>query len=327
MHYENNPTEDSKRLENRQKVAKYAMLGRSKNATSNLQSTPSVKATVAKPRSNKKSSATAHQTSDSDWELVHQSRKSNPTPSLPSLTGSISTASNASTSPPLDTATSPPSWPDQSSYPSAPQALPRPSYARNDSKVASRRSSDERYSPPVDQDSDDFYASAGPDQGLWPTRAKAVTAVRQTPVRPIDGELRLAEKRLQARKKHEQLKRSQFQAGRADEISLNNDELVDTLSRASHGSRHDSRLSPRSLLSGSEADPFACLPIKANNHTHELLYQYMNARLISSVYAQGSPETFERIKTMRHQVWGPLTMQSKASLSALGMFHPTHPRH
>lgn len=72
------------------------------------------------------------------------------------------------------------------------------------------------------------------------------------------------------------------------------------------------------VLSAAPRDPFNALPIRASPRTDELLYQYMNARLISSVYASGSSDTLERIKKMRKSVWGPLVSQSKTCLSALG---------
>lgn len=68
---------------------------------------------------------------------------------------------------------------------------------------------------------------------------------------------------------------------------------------------------------GGIMDPFDALPVKANAHTQELLYQYVNAYLMSpQLGARGSP-VHKRLTDSRQKLWWPMIMRSKAALCAL----------
>lgn len=305
-----NPTEDSKRTENRQKVAKYAMLGRQKD-TSKTTKKPSQRPTSS-PK--KKSNVSA---ANDEWEDIQQTLRgaSNQASSLPSLTGSLSSAiSNDSGSPQIHRASLASCSPTTINL--FDQTPTRPSNHRHDSGCDSRTHELES-APWVDTD---YYAFNNLQRGPYP---QAANGPQQDQFSSDDDESRIAVRKREGRQRHQQAK---IRAG--TQRLEREDSSSSALTTVSHASTNDTwthrprRPGPRSLLNANSSDPFSCLPIRANAHTHELLYQYMNARLISSVYANGSPETFDRLKKMRHTVWGPLTMKSKAALSALGMSRP-----
>lgn len=68
---------------------------------------------------------------------------------------------------------------------------------------------------------------------------------------------------------------------------------------------------------GAAVDPFEVLPIKADAHTHELVYLYLHAQLVSKVFAKPGSQVLDRLKRSRDAVWWPLTRNSKAALAAL----------
>lgn len=71
------------------------------------------------------------------------------------------------------------------------------------------------------------------------------------------------------------------------------------------------------VMTNGATDPFDCLPIKADAHTHELVYMYLHAQLASKVVAQPGSLVLQRLKQSRDAIWWPLTRGSKAALSAL----------
>lgn len=303
-----NPTEDSKRLENRQKVAKYAMLGRKKD-------TPQTNKQPSKHRTSSPQKPNAAPAKN-EWDPIQQTLKaSTQSTSLPSLTGSISSATSTNSGSPHIPRVSPALWsPTTSNLLDQPPV--RPSYNRHDSGCDSRTLE----LVPAPLTDADYYAFNSLQHGGYPQFADGA---QQDQSFSVDDETRLIVRKRQGRQRHQQakLRAGTTRLGRGDSecSALTTASYSSTTDNSVHSPR---RPGPRSLLSANSSDPFSCLPIKANAHTHELLYQYMNARLISSDLANGSPGTFERMKKMRHTVWGPLTMKSKAALSALGRFKP-----
>ena len=68
---------------------------------------------------------------------------------------------------------------------------------------------------------------------------------------------------------------------------------------------------------GGMVDPFDVLPMKANAHTQELLYQYVGAHLMSpQLGGRGSP-VHQRLTDSRRRLWWPMVMRSKAAMCAL----------
>lgn len=68
---------------------------------------------------------------------------------------------------------------------------------------------------------------------------------------------------------------------------------------------------------GAILDPFDALPVKANAHTQELLYQYVNAYLMSPQLGERGSPIHTRLTLSRQKLWWPMVMRSKAALCAL----------
>lgn len=320
MHY-SNPAEDAKRLENRQKVAKYAMLGRQKNPTqtakSQAQQRPQQSQQPQQQRASTSPKSVSTPSTTGDWDQRDQRQPRNSdhpySDSLPSLSESASSvASNYSGSPPT---TSPAFWPASLNDHRVPFPV-RPVGNQYDSGYDAKTLPQDE--APDFASADLYYGFADPEEVVVP---KSRELSRQHSAYLHGDDNGLAARKRQGKKRHDKIKFARADSEKT--IELNEEECSSVLipQRLANGElRFNPQQGPRNLLSasGSQADPFSCLPIKANAHTHELLYQYMNARLISGVLANGSPEIFNRIKKMRHTVWGPLTMKSKAALNALG---------
>jgi len=75
---------------------------------------------------------------------------------------------------------------------------------------------------------------------------------------------------------------------------------------------------------GGMVDPFDVLPMKANAHTQELLYQYVGAHLMSpQLGGKGSP-VHQRLTDSRRRLWWPMVMRSKAAMCALSTCYLFH---
>lgn len=68
---------------------------------------------------------------------------------------------------------------------------------------------------------------------------------------------------------------------------------------------------------GAFLDPFDALPVKSNAHTQELLYQYVNAYLMSPQLGERGSPIHTRLTLSRQKLWWPMVMRSKAALCAL----------
>lgn len=333
MHY-SNPTKDSKRIENRQKVAKYAMLGRQKNPvnTTTTSATPitSANATTTAPAAAAAPAASRNKVAaigtsmtqnlgvsskESSWD-VQSGFTADRSFSIGSNSTTSSFGSNPSHSPP------PISSPDHVWSAVDPTQQVRPSNDLDSSEPAFDTSWQLHSYGTAYQANGDFYSmhNVNDYEPLQPSSHNN----SQGASLELEQDASTSWRR-RGKKQHERAKLmrdSGREQGERDDGPVDSTSMMVSRYSATPifgNSRYGENGSgPRTLLSATPGDPFNALPIKANAHTHELLYQYMNARLISSVYANGSPDTFERIKKMRHTVWGPLTWKSKASLNALG---------